>query len=214
MFGIYFEVLFSGRQIFILICTFFVGLFVGDSRMGFFVKLLLTLPILFIQAVMSHDSVYVRSMLDFMRTGAGGPEIENAYLLLLLTHPVLYFFWWIVGTCGRAQADHDRNIRVEQMTVEDLKREMTIIAAHPEISASGWIAQSWLPMTDAQRLTWVERHIERLRALWIETEEDPLQVIGTDLPQRLAAFDLIDAGNTGQVVAEPPSAPFSGPSRD
>lgn len=185
----YFEVLFTGRQIFIVICSIFIGFVIGHSRMGFFWKLLLSLPILFVQFSMfvSADSVEVLTYL--LKTGAVGQEISSALDALFLTHPAVYFLFWGLGAVGRVQQEKELQEKLRTLTGADRMAELNIIAAHPDLSGSGWFAQRWLPMGNDERLSWARTHRRALCDLWFEAGEDGLQSLEFELPQRLALID-------------------------
>lgn len=185
----YFEVLFTGRQIFIVICSIFIGFLIGHSRIGFFWKLLLSLPILFVQFSMFVSADTVEALSYLLKTGAVGQKVSSALFTLSLTHPAVYLLSWGLGAAGRVQREKELQEKLRTLTGADLMAELNIIAAHPDLSGSGWFAQRWLPMGDDERLAWAKTHRRALCDLWFEAGDEGLQSLEFELPQRLALID-------------------------
>ncbi|MBI1492037.1 hypothetical protein [Halocynthiibacter styelae] len=193
MFEVYLDGLLSGRQIFIAICTFFVGSAMGNSRLGFIWKLFWSLPILLIQQGFLLGSEYMESLDFLIRHGAAGSRSEDlAYVILFLiaTHVSLYFAFWGLGAAGRETLDTELRENAAQITTDDMIRELNVIAAHPEMSMSGWLAQRWLPMSEPERREWVSSRLPALRELWLQGEEGGLHAFELELPQQLAIIDM------------------------
>lgn len=101
---------------------------------------------------------------------------------------VLYLGSLLLTAYGVALQEADERAAVENMTPDDLLRELNVAAAHPGL-AQGWFADRWAALDTEGRRTWIVRNIDGLRELRLVAGENGFAGFGQNLAFYMAQLD-------------------------
>lgn len=154
-----------GRFMFLLIACPVAGFFIGAGCRSMIRWVLWTLVfgIAFLGMLVTADYFYILSRSSLDRQTAD--FVSNFFLFNLATYSVLYLLaLWGGNTIIRYREAEERAY-AEAMGPEDILRELSVLASHPELAGAGWFADRWSVMNDKARQDWIEERISLLQEL-------------------------------------------------
>lgn len=192
MWNAFFESLATFGIIALIVVGLIAGYVIGWSRVGWVAKVILAAVVLMIELFWLVSTDYVHFLLRLAETGAAGFSVGAVLNLHYLLHPSILIAAIAFGGYARRLDDVAMRAQAESIDAEQFEAALTTFFGHPELAKAGWFEQRWGKMDDDARLSWVERHIQELRELWISGEGDGLQAHDLDLAMRLAEIDKGD----------------------
>lgn len=203
MIGVFFESLFSGRILFLMIATCVAGFAMGNARLSVLGWLLLIPAVLFVQMWLFVTADYVEMLTHLGETGAAGFKVGDVFTLHLVLHPALLIISIWIGRAWRAAVDQHWIAESQQITPETFVGHLDVLGAHPDLAVAGWFDQRWNAMDAEDRLRWAEANIGALRHLWLEGGDSGLAGHNINLPMLLAEIDAAGAKADPRRRSEP-----------
>lgn len=189
MIGVFFESLFTGRIIFLILFGLFGGMVIGHARVGW-LGLIFWVPVmLFCQFLILLSSAYLDGLMRIGSTGSAGFSVGSVIMLHLILHPTLLLLGIVIGRKSKSFEESERQQQAANIDAEGFVRMLNRYGAHPQFAVAGWFQARWNTMDEDARLTWTNDRLPGLRDLWIRGEDKALDGFGLELAQHLAAID-------------------------